>query len=83
MAAKDPASSFFILPKQNCPAMSELPKADLVRIKRALISVSDKRDVVTLARKLADAGGRILKKALELFQFSQPPDWFNDDESAS
>tara|TARA_X000000368_G_scaffold414906_1_gene405631 strand:+ start:2917 stop:4587 length:1671 start_codon:yes stop_codon:yes gene_type:complete len=60
MAAKDPASSFFILPKQNCPAMSELPKADLVRIKRALISVSDKRDVVTLARKLADYGVELL-----------------------
>ena len=35
-------------------------KTDMVRIKRALISVSDKRDVVALAQKLADFGVELL-----------------------
>jgi phosphoribosylaminoimidazolecarboxamide formyltransferase / IMP cyclohydrolase len=50
----------FISHHQTGFAMSDLAKTDLVRIKRALLSVSDKRDVVSLARKLADFGVELL-----------------------
>ena len=42
------------------PGTAASTNTDMVRIKRALISVSDKRDIVPLAQKLADFGVELL-----------------------